>query len=287
LFGEQVDCGTCGRNNIEHNAALAVRPMQDKYLLSGITRQASKTQKVLTITKNNIEQLLQSTNMPGGPLGKMDRLLLYIAHEGQSADEFIPLDRYKDWPLVFAKNSKEFVYLSENLVKQGLLEQPVFMSEKEEYRLTPAGWGKAAELRRTERDSSQAFVAMWFDSTLDAVYEDGFKPALEKTGFKPIRIDLVPHDEYIPLRILAEIRRSGLLVADLTENRGGVYFEAGFAMGLGTRVIWTCRKDAMNDVHFDTRQFPHILWEQPSDLKEKLINRIEATFPDRAGRAST
>ena len=33
------------------------------------------------------------------------------------------------------------------------------------------------------------------------------------------------------------------MVCDLTGYRGGVYFEAGFAYGLGLEVIYTCRKD--------------------------------------------
>jgi len=33
------------------------------------------------------------------------------------------------------------------------------------------------------------------------------------------------------------------MICDLTGYRGGVYFEAGFAYGLGLEVIYTCRKD--------------------------------------------
>jgi hypothetical protein len=58
--------------------------------------------------------------------------------------------------------------------------------------------------------------------------------------------------------------------------RGGVYFEAGFAQGLGIPVIWTCRSDQISHVHFDTRQFNHILWTTPEDLKVRLFNRIGA-----------
>ena len=98
-------------------------------------------------------------------------------------------------------------------------------------------------------------------------------------GYDPIRADIIEHNEKICDRILSEIRRSGLLVADFTGNRGGVYFEAGFAMGMGIPVIWTCRSDDMDSVHFDTRQYNHIVWENISDLKTQLVNRIVATLP--------
>ncbi|MFZ4580841.1 MAG: hypothetical protein ACOYOB_20860, partial [Myxococcota bacterium] len=57
----------------------------------------------------------------------------------------------------------------------------------------------------------------------------------------------------------------------------GVYYEAGFAQGLGKPVIWTVREDCLRDVHFDTRQFNHICWTDPLDLRHKLMLRIQNT----------
>ena len=79
-------------------------------------------------------------------------------------------------------------------------------------------------------------------------------------------------------RILAEIRRSRFLIADVTGHRQGVYFEAGYAMGLGLDVIWTCRSDDLGNSHFDTRQYNHIEWESGGELREKLRDRILATI---------
>ena len=62
-----------------------------------------------------------------------------------------------------------------------------------------------------------------------------------------------------------------------TGHRGGVYFEAGFALGLGREVIWTCRKDDMKDLHFDIRQYNTLDWEDPEDLATRLQHRIEVT----------
>jgi hypothetical protein len=39
-----------------------------------------------------------------------------------------------------------------------------------------------------------------------------------------------------------------------------------------------CRKDQVNDLHFDTRQFNHILWETPEDLRRQLADRIRAVI---------
>lgn len=79
-------------------------------------------------------------------------------------------------------------------------------------------------------------------------------------------------------QIIAEIRRSKFLIADFTGHRGGVYFEAGFALGLGLPVIWTCRKDNLENLHFDIRQYNFIDWETGEELQERLTNRIQATI---------
>jgi nucleoside 2-deoxyribosyltransferase len=77
---------------------------------------------------------------------------------------------------------------------------------------------------------------------------------------------------------LSEIRRSRFVVADFTGHRGGVYFEAGFAMGLGLPVFWTCRKDGLAGLHFDVRQYNCIDWDDPADLATRLRFRIEAVI---------
>ncbi|MHC4124718.1 MAG: nucleoside 2-deoxyribosyltransferase, partial [Planctomycetota bacterium] len=61
-------------------------------------------------------------------------------------------------------------------------------------------------------------------------------------------------------------------------QRGGVYFEAGFAKGLGREVIFTVKEDDVEKLHFDTRQYNHIVYDSPEDLYEKLYNRICATI---------
>ena len=45
------------------------------------------------------------------------------------------------------------------------------------------------------------------------------------------------------------------VVADVTNHRNGVYFEAGYAMGMGLPVIWMCHKDDMKEAHL--RHEPH------------------------------
>ena len=121
---------------------------------------------------------------------------------------------------------------------------------------------------------------MWFAPSMDEMFENGIKPAVEIDGeTKCMRIDLKEHNNKICDEIIAEIRRSKYLIADFTGQRGGVYFEAGFAQGLGIPVIWTVKSSAVKSLHFDTRQYNHIVYKNAEDLRRKLRNRIRATIP--------
>ena len=150
--------------------------------------------------------------------------------------------------------------------------------------ITPEGYAHLADLEQKVIDSSQAFVAMWFDGALENTWTQGIKPAIQNAGYNPVRIDNHEFIGKIDDRIIAEIRRSRFVVADFTHGtdgaRGGVYYEAGFAHGLDIPVIFTCRSDSIDNVHFDTRQYNHIVWDSPESLKVRLENRIAAEIGD-------
>ena len=205
----------------------------------------------------------------------IDRVLAHVAAEAESFGEEVEMVPDEEYPVAAAKSGREFAQLLQTAQELGFLRYRDGLS----YSLTPAGWRRVSEIGADRSRPGQAFVAMWFDPSVSEAYTDGIVRALRETGYEPFRVDQPEHNGKIDDLIIAEIRRSGLLVADFTKHRGGVYFEAGFALGLGIPVIWTCRKDAMDDAHFDTRQYNHIVWETPAELYEKLRNRVAATAP--------
>ncbi|MDE0446769.1 MAG: hypothetical protein OXH96_08870 [Spirochaetaceae bacterium] len=177
----------------------------------------------------------------------------------------------------------EVRYFRDYLVRNGWL----LKSVGHHYSVSIEGYGRIADVKG-HPDATQAFVAMWFDGIMETVYENGIAPAIKRAGFKPMRIDKKGDVVKIDDEIIAEIRRSRFMVADFTHGnegaRGGVYFEAGFALGLGLPVIYTCRADMVDKIHFDTRQYFHTVWEGPDDLQVNLTNRIVAllgTGPNR------
>ncbi|MCZ2155269.1 MAG: hypothetical protein LC114_15435, partial [Bryobacterales bacterium] len=99
--------------------------------------------------------------------------------------------------------------------------------------LTAEGWNFLDERARPSVISDQAFVAMAFAPELKPAWEFGIRPALQKAGFRAYRVDTEPHIDRIDTKIITEIKNSRFLVADVTLQRQGVYFEAGYALGLG------------------------------------------------------
>ena len=146
--------------------------------------------------------------------------------------------------------------------------------------LMPKGWAAVDEARRGTIPSDKAFVAMAFREWLRPLYDDGIAVGIRNSGYEPIRIDRVQHNNRIDDEIIATIRRCKFVVSDFTLNRGGIYFDAGFGMGRGRPVIWTARNSCLRRVHFDTRQYNFIEWsfENLPGFAQALQNRIEATI---------
>jgi len=126
--------------------------------------------------------------------------------------------------------------------------------------------------------SKHAFVAMWFDSQNDNAWGKISK-AIRDCGYNPMRIDKKEHNNQIVPEILFEIRQSDFIVADLTGNRNGVYYEAGYAQALGKEVIVTWKKtdEEEDQPHFDVAQKNMIRWDSEDELYEALVKRIKAT----------
>src|SRR5258708_7210157 len=122
----------------------------------------------------------------------------------------------------------------------------------------------ASEANVTE--SVNGFMAMWFDKSMDSARTEGLEPAIRASGYTPVIVSGGEHINKIDDEIISQIRKSKFLVADFTGHRGGVYFEAGFAMGLGLPVFWTCRADDLKNLHFDIRQYNCIDWSDANDL---------------------
>jgi nucleoside 2-deoxyribosyltransferase len=276
-----VTCPTCGGFTITGTAVQVLKnavPPADRFKLSGLTRNSWEGQRRLRIDSSAIPDLLLTAPVPRNPFDALDRVLMLIHQHMPSLTGRVTIE-WRDYPLVYARSRYELEDFLNHLEAQGFIQfRPNSEDEAWICSVTLSGWARIEEVRKLGRSSKQAFVAMWFDERMESAWTQGIHPALVEAGYSPVRMDLLAHNDKIDDRILVEIRRSGLLVADFTGHRGGVYFEAGFALGLGLPVIWCVREEEILQAHFDTRQYNHITWAEPAELKEKLFNRVVATL---------
>jgi hypothetical protein len=133
----------------------------------------------------------------------------------------------------------------------------------------------------------RCFVAMAFGrKDTDRAYRNLIAPTLRRLKLIPVRVDRIEHLEDINNKIIAELNKSDVALADLTYARPSVYFEAGYAQR-AVPVVYTCRKDHLsarsNDtfgnfrVHFDLAMKNIIPWSSPNDpeFSRKLEHRIK------------
>lgn len=204
---------------------------------------------------------------------RADRLLIEGAGDEQSLNGTFNIEEPRFLAATYSQDKNDVSQLSRILSDSGYLEHQTMGGSVS---ISPYGYMYLDEITRIISDSSQAFIAMWFDPSMDNVYSNGFQQAILDSGYDPIRIDQKEHINKIDDEIIASIQNSKFVVADFTKHRGGVYFEAGYAFGLGLPVFWICRKDNMDELHFDIRQYNCIDWETPVELRKRLINRIKA-----------
>lgn len=286
-----VACPRCGRFRVEGVQALSSAGDSVLLRLSGLARIETREGRRLEINAGNFARLAASAPAPTAMGGYYDRLLQVLAarcgHPGADTPEF-PLTELAAEAFLPTRSCMQALMELSDLVALVDTDQ-----QRMRCRLKPAGWRRVDELTRRAPHGDRAFVAMWFADEMSDAYAMGFHTALVACGYEPpFRVDAPEHQERaddpdfkskIDDRILAEIRRARFVVADATGARPSVYYEAGFADGLGTPVIWACRADHESKMSFDTRQIEHILWKDPADLQEQLKAKIERRGWSRVG----
>ena len=283
--GDKVtyDCSRCGQYTISGSAEAVSKRKGISAELSGWIRERNLLGIAIPmLTSSFLEEVIKT--LPNySPLEKQNKLLKAIEQLTDYPGKEVVLIPEHELSLAWAENVEEFKYYIKSLMGRGLIE--ISNAEKRTLAdplypmiITAVGWEHLEKDETNLASKTQAFVAMSFDESLLSVYENAIAPGIESTGYRPYRVDTKPHLERIDAKIIAEIKNSRFIVADVTQQKAGVYYEAGFAHGLGVPVIWCVRHDDLDNVHFDTRQYNHILWETEEELKEKLRDVILATI---------
>jgi hypothetical protein len=286
LGSYSITCKRCGGYNVEDTFyTLTLKHYGPDADLSGVlrNRQESDRRELITISHDNYETLKSSAPAKVDVPAKVRYLLRYVARKSNRPGMTVHIDQTNDCSVCFAADTFELHYYFRYAIDVGYIkgtsEPPAY-----EATLTPKGWEEAT--RTPTLDSPNAFVAMCLSGDvphadlLKQAFSEAITPAIEKDAFyHVVRIDQEQFNSDIVFEIIAQIKESRFVLADVTEHRHGVYFEGGYAMGMGLPVIWMCHESDLMKTHFDTSHLNHIVWtDDLSKLRKDLANRILATI---------
>jgi len=290
------DCRNCGEYSLSGSLMSSLGSITESSptnapIISHYIRKAQDQNKRPSLTTYLVEDILADGSIPT-PHEQADNLILWLGTHLGIPGETITLDSASHQAMMGAASISGADQVLNFLYDNGLLDG--LKSEASgrcihiaESTLSFSGWEQFHELRQGAVDSRKAFMAMQFkDPDLDKIYKEHFKPAVALTGFDLQTVLDQPKAGLIDDRIKVEILTSRFLIADLTHDNLGAYWEAGYADGLGKPVIYTCEKTAWDNkkTHFDTNHYHTVIWEKdkPEEAADSLKATIRATLRGEA-----
>src|ERR1035438_2210812 len=109
------------------------------------------------------------------------------------------------------------------------------------------------------RPKKFVFVLMPFNKDFDDIYLYGIKQSCNDIQVYCERVDEQIFTESILDRVLNQISKADILIADMTDRNPNVFYEVGYAHGIGKKVILLTKNE--NDIPFDFKHFPHIIYK--------------------------
>ena len=168
-------------------------------------------------------------------------LIRYIGDQVSQSGEPIPQLSGADFQNAIGAPSEKFAeQLVEELekradIKMATPKRPIQGAAFLRINLTLKGWKQYETEKRGEFAGNQGFLAMQFnEADLDAFVRDVVKPAVkDRIGYDLVDMRDVGRAGIIDNIMRAQIKNSAFVIADLTHDNCGAYWEAGYAEGLG------------------------------------------------------
>jgi nucleoside 2-deoxyribosyltransferase len=273
-------CKRCGTYEVSGTLEVMLSSKPANYKLSYALRQRFENGIKNSLVSTNYIDIQNSVKYPKTIIERVDKILNYMYDnydkiKGGFTEDTIDNHQFSLFGIDDQGMLKRIIdyALEKELIKISKITDDVAFFE-----LAADGIDKVEDLQKNISYEGKVFVAMWFDDKMKPVYINTIKEAVISFGYKPLRIDEKEYNNKIDDQILKEIDESDFMIADFTGHRGGVYFEAGYAIGKGKEVIFTCRADDSKEVHFDTNHYNYIFWKDEEDLRVRLEKRIKECF---------
>jgi nucleoside 2-deoxyribosyltransferase len=276
-----IDCRRCGEFQLGRALADDLPQMrlsnEQRALASHHIRKRQGAKR--TILDEDFFESLASQSLPT-PAELSDNLLLTIVERvGGRPGKSVSVDNNTDVALeaaIGALDKEDVLWAIRNLEEQKLVIGQ-WASHFSNGHLTAAGWARVEELKLAHVASRYAFFARKFaNNDLDTLYDECLKQAVADAGFELRTV--TQKAGHIDAIIEDEIRRCRFLIADLSDDNAGAYWEAGLAEGLGKDVIYLCREGVRT--HFDTDHRHTVRWDlsDPDGTAKRLKAVIRNTL---------
>ena len=237
-----------------------------------------KTEDMPLVNKELVVRCLKKEFMLPTPSEQVTKALRYIGDEIRHTGEGIEGFPQSFTAVIGAYDRNFAMDTIDNMAQSGLvntMEKRSAMGDFFLIKLTLQGWDRYEEERKGHIASNYGFLALKFgDKDLDPFITDYVKPWIKDMGYELVDLRDRSRAGVIDNVMRQEIRNAKFILADLTHDNAGAYWEAGYAEGLGKPVIYLCEKEKFNmyKTHFDTNHCTTILWdvEKPTTCLESL-----------------
>lgn len=287
---EYFNCERCGEYSMSWEFLhgfhdLRARISDIGYILSGLSRELHELKENPPLfSVKSLDSTLKHYLIPdvSSIEEKSEKLITRLKERTTYFGEEIILNATSDYSLAYAKNENEFralfAFLNEKKFTNAGTDHREYPGGDVKVRLMSAGWNLSLKLGAANKDSEKGFIAIWFDEKMnDSIH--AIETAISDCNYKPICIRDEHFSEKIMDKALGEIRRSRFVIVDLTGHRGSVFFEAGFAFGLGIETIYVYKETNESDkspLEFYTRHYQCYRYQNPNELKEIVKDAIRA-----------
>ncbi|MGG4554811.1 hypothetical protein [Paenibacillus humicus] len=257
------------RDSYETIHSLPYHKKRDMFhLVSAYIREHTDREEKVTLSEGDLEAIVHSPNLPVTIEDKGNRLLQYLYRHSEGPGEPVVIQPLSSsYNLTYSPNLQELVYIIDKLRGEQLL-----IREGMAFQLTEKGWSEAAATAGGKKlkpcsvliADGEGFRTEWLQMLLPTIEQYGYLPSL-----------LAPAaTENAKAYSLEQITDSKLVIADLTGQSPGVYFAAGYALGLNIPVIWTVKSSEAEMLPVRFKEIRPIVWDTAEELAAFLQQRL-------------
>ena len=250
---------------------------------------ASRDSSPPIITMDRMTRLERNARLPSPPEQATNFIRLIGDRLSTSGEGYI-LTGEIDVARVGAFDLKALTQLRQELEKRNIV-QIIDTARNQDglplgpiYGLTLDGWERYEAERRGQFAGRYGFIAMKFqDADLDTFVDGTVKPAVrEAIKYELVDLRDVSQAGVIDNIMREHIRDAAFVLADLTHDNPGAYWEAGYAEGLGKPVVYLCKRDKfdVSRTHFDTNHCTTVCWSvnEPDKFQAELIATLRRSL---------